>query len=179
MTYAVLVIDIQTGLVTPSPTPFEIDLVIERINKVTELARENKAPVIMVQHECPNSILEHGSDNWQLPPELTTERSDHIVRKTTPDSFLKTNLDELLKSREVKNLIICGYASEFCVDTTVRRAAALGYNVQLVSDAHTTHDKAHTTANNIRAHENATLPNITSFGSKISAIPTEDIRFKV
>jgi nicotinamidase-related amidase len=63
------------------------------------------------------------------------------------------------------------------VDTTVRRAAALGYSVTLASDAHTTHDKPHASAAAIRAHENATLPQITSFGQAIVALASERIAF--
>lgn len=68
-----------------------------------------------------------------------------------------------------------GYASEFCVDTTVRRAAALGYSVTLVSDAHTTHHQRHACAAAIRAHENATLAEITSFGPRIAAVATVQV----
>ena len=92
------------------------------------------------------------------------------MRKTTPDSFLRTDLEARLRERGITRLLIGGYASEFCVDTTVRRAAALGFEVVLLADAHTTHDKPHASAAQIRAHENATLPNITSFGPRISAI---------
>ena len=69
---------------------------------------------------------------------LVTQTNDHFVRKTTPDSFLNTNLQNVLNELDVDSLIVCGYASEFCVDTTIRRAAGLGYPVTLVSDAHTT-----------------------------------------
>lgn len=175
MKHAVLVIDIQNALVNPVPKPFEIDAVMQRINQVTKLARSINTPVIFIQHECPNSIVEHGTEGWQLPSDLAVDATDHIVRKTTPDSFLRTNLEELLRSLEVKNVTICGYASEFCVDTTVRRAAALGFNVQIVSDAHTTHDKEHASACDIRKHHNATLRNVTSFGSKITSIPAKNI----
>ncbi len=103
---------------------------------------------------------------------------DQRVRKTTPDSFLRTNLKELLQKEGVAQLVIAGYASEFCVDTTVRSAAAQGFPVVLASDAHTTHDQAHATGSMIRLHHNVTLPNITSFGVKIRAIPSAEIRFQ-
>ncbi|MFW5490303.1 MAG: cysteine hydrolase family protein [Desulfovibrio sp.] len=172
---AVLVIDVQQGLFDPAPRPFEADAVIERINEITMWALENSIPVIFIQHESPGSILAYDTQGWQLQDELETSRENIIVRKTTPDSFLKTDLEAVLKERHVEHLIVCGYASEFCVDTTVRRAAGLGYSVDLVSDAHTTHDKPHSTAEQIRLHHNCTLPNIKSFGVKISAVATADL----
>jgi nicotinamidase-related amidase len=77
----------------------------------------------------------------------------------------------------VQRVVICGYSSEFCVDTAVRRAAALGYEVMLAADAHTSHDKAHASGAFIRAHHNATLSDITSFGVRISAVDSARIAF--
>ena len=82
---------------------------------------------------------------------------------------------QVLENLNIKHLIICGYASEFCVDVTVKRAAGLGYSKTLVSDGHTTHDKPHLSGVEIRDHHNATLPFITSFGVKIEAVSTQDI----
>ncbi len=173
MKSAVLIIDVQCGLYDTEPRPFEADEVVQRINTVTEKARSAEVPVIFVLHE--SGLLVYKSKTWELQPGLIVRDTDVKVRKTTPDSFLNTNLEEVLTSREIDNLLICGYASEFCVDTTTRRAAALGYDVQLVSDAHTTHDKPHASAGQIREHHNATLPDITSFGATISLIQSSDI----
>ncbi len=175
MKSAVLVIDVQAGLFDPAPQPFESEAVLARINRVTAWARTQKIPVIFIQHERPGTALEYASNGWQLQGTLQIEPSDYRLRKTTPDSFLRTDLAEKLTPLGIEHLFICGYASEFCVDTTVRRAAGLGYSVTLVADAHTTHDKAHTSGGNIRDHHNATLTNISSFDVKIMAIATESL----
>jgi len=57
----------------------------------------------------------------------------------------------------IERLVVMGYASEICVDSTVRRAVGLGYEVVLVADGHTTHDKPHLDAERIRQHHNCTL----------------------
>ncbi|MFZ6690276.1 cysteine hydrolase family protein [Undibacterium sp. SXout20W] len=177
MKSALLVIDVQRGLFDPEPRPFEADTVISRINALAERARYAATPVIFVQHEASDSALEFGSESWQLEQNLIVEEGDVILRKTTPDSFLATSLAGLLAQWGTEQLLICGYASEFCVDTTTRRAAALGFPVILVADAHTTHDKDHAPASMIRAHHNATLSNIRSFGPAIKAIASEQIVF--
>ncbi|GEK16210.1 isochorismatase family protein [Aliivibrio fischeri] len=173
MKSAVLVIDVQSALFDLEPKPFESDIVVKKINKVTHWARKNSLPVIFIQHEQLNSILEFECDGWQLQSGLEFEVTDIKVRKTTPDSFLNTALKVVLNNHQIEHLIICGYASEFCIDTTVRRAAGLGYSIELISDAHTTHDKSHATGGEIRMHHNCTLPNILSFGVKITATPTD------
>jgi nicotinamidase-related amidase len=173
MKSAVLVTDVQTKLFDTSPRPFEADGVVKRINHVTTLARTAGIPVFLIQHEVPG-YLDHESEGWQLQKDLVVKDSDIRVRKTTGDSFLRTNLEEKLKSLDITNLVICGYASEFCIDNTTRRATGLGYTVQLVSDAHTTHDKKHLSAMKIREHHNLTL----SIGPTITAVPSEDLRIE-
>lgn len=177
MTSALLVIDVQAGLFDGDRRPGDADGVISRINALAERARAAQVAVIYVQHEREGTPLAHGSAGWALARGLQPAALDVRLRKTTPDSFLHTRLEPLLQEHDVKHLVICGYASEFCVDTTVRRAAALGYSVTLAADAHTTHDKPHATAEQIRAHENATLPNLTSFGPEIRAVAAETISF--
>lgn len=177
MNTALLIIDIQRALFQVEPRPFEADLVVQRINDLAERARSLAIPVIFVQHEKEGSPLAFQSEGWQLQKNLITGGGDLFLRKTTPDAFLRTQLEQILNDFGAKHVVICGYASEFCVDTTVRRAAALGYGVTLAADAHTTCDKPHAGAAAIRAHENGTLPNITSFGPVIRAIPSEEITF--
>lgn len=177
MKSALLVIDVQHAFFAKEPRPFVPDEVVRNINIVTERARKADVSVIFIQHECDGSVVEHGAEGWHLQADIVAHTSDSYFGKTTPDSFLRTGLSEFLKSKEISNVVVCGYASEFCVDTTVRRAAALGYSVQLVADAHTTHDKEHATAKQIRTHHNATLPNITSFGVSITAVNTGTVLF--
>lgn len=176
MSLALIVIDVQRGLFDPQPRPAEADEVVGRINALAARARAAGAPVIFVQHERPGD-LEADSPGWALQDRLQVETGDHRIRKSTPDAFLRTGLDEVLAFSGVDQVVICGYATEFCVDTTTRSAAAHGYGVVLAADAHTTHDKPHASAAQIRAHHNATLPAIASFGPVIRAQPAAEIAF--
>ncbi|MBC3868989.1 cysteine hydrolase family protein [Undibacterium oligocarboniphilum] len=177
MKAALLVIDVQRGLFDGEPRSWQADAVVARINGLAERARHACVPVVFIQHETADGALTFGSEGWQLEQHLILEDGDTILRKTTPDSFLRTELHELLQKWKTDQLVICGYATEFCVDTTTRRAAGLGYPVILVSDAHTTHDKAHARAAEIWTHHNATLPEICSFGPMIQALPAERVVF--
>ncbi len=170
MKSAVLVLDVQSKMFTDQPRPFEADEIVNRINSVTARARNTGAPVFFIQTEVPG-YLDFGSEGWSLEENLVVEESDLRLRKTAGDSFFRTELQDILKSLEISDLVICGYASELCVDNTTRRATGLGYTVQLVSDAHTTHDKEHLTAGKIREHHNITL----SMGPTITAIQSENV----
>ncbi len=178
MNTALLVIDVQRGLFDDIPRPYEADAVVDRINALAVRARSSGVPVVFVLHEQQSGLLEYGTVAWQLEQGLLTEPADVMLRKKTPDSFLRTDLGELLAQWGTEQLVICGYATEFCVDTTTRRAAALGFSVILAADAHTTHDKTHAGAAQIREHHNMTLPNISSFGPVISARSSAEILFE-
>jgi len=177
MTAALIVIDVQRALFETSPPPADADAVLGRINDLTDRARAAGVPVIYVQHESAGSPFMPGQPAWELDTRLTPLLEDVRVRKTTPDSFHGTILGQTLADAGVTELVVCGYATEFCVDTTVRRAAGLGLPVTLAADAHTTQDKPHATGAQIRAHHNATLSAIASFGVKIAAVPAADIVF--
>ena len=115
------------------------------------------------------------SAGWQPAQGLEALPTDLRVRKTAADSFHRTTLQELLQQHGITELVICGMHSEFCVDTTTRRALALGYPVTLVADAHSTIDNGVLTAAQISAHHNATLANIRSFGPRATTVLAADL----
>jgi nicotinamidase-related amidase len=177
MNTAVLVIDIQQGLCEGPGAAFDCQGTIARINRATQKARTAGAPVIFIQHESQSGYLEHGSAAWQLANGLEVQPADLRIRKTTPDSFLRTDLESTLRDRNINQVVVCGMHSEFCVDTTTRRALALGWPVLLVSDAHTSAGNAAISAQQVIAHHNATLTNISSFGPRVRAVTSEQIAF--
>ena len=167
---AVLVIDVQQGLCTGPGAAYDCAGTIARINLVTRRARSAGVPVVFIQHESDAGYLVHGSPDWQLATGLDVMPSDLRLRKTTCDAFLDTDLHALLQEREVRKVVVCGMHSEFCVDTTTRRALALGYPVLLVADAHTSAGNVALSAQQVIAHHNATLTNITSFGPRVETV---------
>ncbi len=94
MTAALLIIDVQQGLCEGEHAAFESPQVIARINTVSAKARAAGAMVIFIQHESTSGYLAHGTDAWQLARGLHVEPSDLTLRKTTPDSFHRTELEE-------------------------------------------------------------------------------------
>jgi nicotinamidase-related amidase len=176
MTSALLVIDFQNGLIATEPPPGDAANVTARINALTSRAREAGVPVVFIRHEDEELIPD--THAWQLIDALDVRADDPIVDKLSCDSFHNTELEALLERLGAERLVICGYASEFCVDSTVRGAVAHGYPVTLAADAHTTHDKPHADAASIREHHNTTLASIGSYGVPIVAVATEQIDFR-
>ena len=177
MTFAMLVIDVQQALCSGAYAAFDAAGVIDRINGLTDRARAAEVPVIFIQHESTSELLAHGSLGWQLADGLLALPTDRYLRKTATDSFHHTPLHDMLIALGGKHLVICGLQSEFCVDTTTRRALALGYPVTLVSDGHSTIDNAVLSATQITQHHNLTLANIGSFGVRVTTVLAADLRF--
>ena len=151
---AVLIVDVQVGVFETDPAPLDKEGVLARINQVTGSARAVPASVIFLQHDGDpkEQWLVPFTDAWRLHPALHVGRDDCVIRKTACDGFYRTELADYLRSNAVKTLVIAGYATDFCVDTTIRSAASREFNVIVVSDAHTTKDRPVLTAEQIRAH---------------------------
>lgn len=174
---AVIVIDVQQGLCEGDGAAYDCAGTITRINIVTMKARAAGVPVIFVQHESISGYLERDTPAWQLANGLDARPSDLRIFKTTPDAFLRTKLEATLQGLRVTELVLCGMHSEFCIDTTARRALALGYPVVLVSDGHTSAGNAAIEATQVIAHHNATLTNISSFGPRVRTVAHREIEF--
>jgi nicotinamidase-related amidase len=178
VTPALLVIDVQTALCFGRYATFESDVVIAKINQLCAKARAENVPIIFVQHASVGGALDFGSEGWTLARGLDVLNTDTVMGKTATDSFHKTQLLSLLELHNINHLVVCGMQSDFCVDTTVRRALGLGYPVTLVSDGHTTLDNEVLTAPQISAHHTITLANITSFGPRVTPMTAAQIQFK-
>ena len=174
---ALLVIDVQNGVFNATPAPFEAAAVIDRINLLAARAREARVPVIFIQHDGrADENLVPGSPGWQLHDRLIVDPADHPVRKQTCDAFYETDLEPLLRAREIRSLVITGYATEFCVEATVRNAVSRNYRTYVVSDAHTTNDSPVLKAHLIRDQHNWAWPN-SAAKWPITMVLAADLRF--
>lgn len=176
MTTALLIIDVQHALCAGPYAAFESRRLIETINQVSAVARNAGAAVVVIQHEEADGPMAQGSEGWQLAADLSTSPTDILVRKTACDAFHQTQLQELLQARGITDLVVCGLQTEFCVDTTIRRALALGYPITLVSDGHSTLDNSVLSAAQIIAHHNETLSHLDSFGPPVRLVPAAELR---
>ena len=176
-TTAFVIVDVQQALCFGECAAYDSARVIDRINIVSRKARKAGAPVVFIRHESLSAPLVHGSAGWQLASTLETRDSDITVRKSASDAFHRTELREILERLGVKRLVVSGLQSEFCVDSTVRRALALGFPVVLVSDGHSTIDSRLLSAAQISAHHNLTLENLGSYGPRVTLCTAEDLSF--
>ncbi|AZM75329.1 isochorismatase family protein [Streptomyces sp. KPB2] len=132
-TAALLVIDMQNTTVAMAHRAAET---VAAIAGLSERARAAGVPVVTVRQRDEGMVP--GTEGWQVVPELAPREGEPVVDKTTPDSFLGTGLDETLRALGVTEVIVTGFATEVCVDTTARQALSRGYDLVVVADGHTT-----------------------------------------
>jgi nicotinamidase-related amidase len=156
MAAALLVIDMQVGSFGPYAGRHDAPGLVARLNDLGRRVRASGGTVIFIQHDGPEGDPHHpGQPGWAILPALETLPTDVTVRKTACDSFLGTALESVLAERDIRDLVITGCATDYCVDTTVRSALARSYRTIVASDGHTTSERPHLGAAQIIAHHNA------------------------
>lgn len=72
-----------------------------------------------------------GTDGWKIVSALAPDKNDIVVNKESCNSFYQTDLMDQLTELGAKRLIVGSCITQFCVDTTVRRAVTMGFDVVL------------------------------------------------
>lgn len=130
---ALLVIDLQNGVM---PGCHDGDGVLTRVRELVDRAHDEQVSVVWVQDRG----LGEGSADWELAGGLAVGKGEPVIHKDYRDSFAGTELAAVLEAGGIGRIVIAGAQSDYCVRTTAQAAAARGYDVTLVSDAHTTTD---------------------------------------
>lgn len=133
---ALLVVDVQNGVVAGAPRR---DEVVDNIRQLVNRARAADTPVVWVQHADDEQLTE-GSEAWAYVPELHLGAHEPVVHKRYGDSFEGTDLEQQLAALGVGHLVVAGAQSDACIRSTIHGAFTRGYDVTLVTDAHTTED---------------------------------------
>ena len=134
-----LIVDAQVNQFEPPMAVHDGPVILDRLKRLVARARAANVPVAFIQNDGGEADPDlPGTPGWALHSDLLPVGSEKVYRKTTTDSFHETGLLEDLRATGVTDLVIAGMQSNYCIDATTRRAVAEGFNVTLVSDAHST-----------------------------------------
>lgn len=145
MNRALLVIDVQNEYFTGKlPVTYPVGS-FDNILKAVDAANRAKIPVILIRHGSPQpdaTAFVKGSVGWEIREEVLKKEHLYIIDKHLPGSFTDTNLEECLRTLGVDTVVISGYMTQMCCDTTARQAVHLGLSAEFLSDATGTLDIA-------------------------------------
>ena len=101
-------------------------------------------PLIHVRHDSvqPGSTLRPGAPGNAFRPESTPRAGETVIAKSVHSAFIGTRLAEILARLNARTLVIHGIQTNYCVATTARMAANLGFRTFVVGDACATFGQA-------------------------------------
>ena len=141
---AILVIDLQNEYLPTGKLPLVgIEEATANAVRIIADAREKDIPVIHIQH-----IFAHGempvftpnTDGIEIQKSVTPVNNEVVIVKNYVNSFLHTNLKQVLEDDGIEEIIVVGAMSHMCVDAVVRAASDFGYKVKVIHDACATFD---------------------------------------
>jgi nicotinamidase-related amidase len=140
-TTALVLVDIQNDYwrAPREPRP----AFVETARSLLEFARGEGLFVVHVQHATrkPDShTFRPGTPGYDIHECVAPLPDEARIVKRTPGSFFGTNLDAVLRSAGIEEVVIAGMQTQHCCDTTTREASALGYRPLFVTDAVETFD---------------------------------------
>ena len=158
MVDALIVIDVVRDIFELPVPLHEPDRFVARIIELLSRARSAGAAIVHVQPTgADGTRYAVGAPGRQFHPPTGPRQGEIVVEKYHPDAFQASALGELLRERGTRAVAMCGFASDYCVDSTVRSGYAHGFAVTLAADAHTTTANPVLSAADTVAHHNFVL----------------------
>jgi nicotinamidase-related amidase len=144
MKTALLVIDIQKDYFPGGKFPLvNPEAAAKKAYELLQCFREHGERHVHIQHislEPDASFFIKGDSGSDIHDIVAHFEGEPIIYKHEPNSFLNTELLELLKSWEIERVVICGMMTHMCVDATTRAASDFGFQVIVADDACATRD---------------------------------------
>jgi nicotinamidase-related amidase len=156
---ALVIIDVQQGMFNmPELQPFDGEATVLRIANLLDRARTTALPIVFVQHDGGTGHpLDSAGSGFPFHSDLAPHPGERVIVKTRCNAFHGTDVEQVMRAVGIGRVAVCGMQSQYCVDTFVRAASERGFEVELVSDGHTTFDTNTLNAERIIAHHNETL----------------------
>jgi nicotinamidase-related amidase len=140
---ALLVIDIQNRYL-PMMAQDEKDLALRIINGAIWQFRQHNLPVIRVYHTDPQFGPKPDEEDFQFPTSIIIQEDDPMVIKNYPSAFKKTELETILRERDVNTVFLCGLSAVGCVLATYYGAMDRDFDVFMVKNAIMSHNSEYT-----------------------------------
>lgn len=113
-----------------------VQAALEEAASLLDRARTAGIPVIHIQHsDGPDSLYDIEGESGAIVPLVAPRDGEPVIVKKYPNSFVQTDLDDRLKAVGASNLVLAGFMTHMCVNSTARGAFNLGYAPTVVASA--------------------------------------------
>jgi nicotinamidase-related amidase len=113
-----------------------VQAALDEAAALLDRARSAGIPVIHIQHDDgPGSLYDISGESGAIVSRVAPRDGEPVVVKNYPNSFVQTPLDDHLKSAGAQNLVIAGFMTHMCINSTARGAFNLGYAPTVVAGA--------------------------------------------
>ncbi|MEE6168159.1 MULTISPECIES: cysteine hydrolase family protein [unclassified Mycolicibacterium] len=120
-----------------------VQAALDETAELLERARTAGIPIIHIQHsDGPGSLYDIEGESGAIVDAVAPRGDEPVVVKQFPNSFVQTDLDERLKALGASNLVLAGFMTHMCVNSTARGAFSLGYAPTVVAAATATRSLA-------------------------------------
>jgi nicotinamidase-related amidase len=138
MSSALVVVDVQESFrQRPLWQAVSNPDIVGQVNRLVDAFRSRGDLVVWVLHAEPGTggVFDPARGHVRLIDGLTARDGEPVITKTSHNAFTTTNLQQMLTSRGIRDLVVCGIRTEQCCETTTRVASDLGFDVTFVTDA--------------------------------------------
>lgn len=134
---ALIIIDMQRGMLEPSAGPRNNPQAEHAIATTLAAWRAAQAPVVHVRHisRTPGSPFWPGQAGVEFQEALCPADAEHVVEKNVPDAFINSGLERWLRVRGIEAVAIVGVSTNNSVEATARTAGNLGFQTYVAADA--------------------------------------------
>ena len=113
-----------------------VQAALDEVEALLDRARSAGIPIIHIQHDDgPGSLYDIEGDSGAIVPRVAPHNGEPVVVKNYPNSFVQTDFDDILKTANASNLLLTGFMTHMCVNSTARGAFNLGYSPTVVAAA--------------------------------------------
>lgn len=114
----------------------DVEPALDQCAALLERARALGIPVVHIQHDAgPGTPYDIRAEIGAIADKVAPREGEAVVVKNYPNSFIGTDLDERLKAAGVRNLVVAGFMTHMCINSTARGAFNLGYGVTVPANA--------------------------------------------
>ena len=134
---ALLVIDVQQGMDDPARPPRNNPDAELHIKRLLDAWREAGKYLVHVQHDSlnPDSVFVSGKPGFPLKDEVAPLPGEPHIIKNHHSAFVGTDLEAMLRAKNINTVVVTGLVANHCVETTARMANNLGFTVIFPRDA--------------------------------------------